>query len=182
MVSAARAGVQTSYRPSNRCRGRDGSSERQRARPARGQQPGRRGAERSEAGLDGTPAKWLLPTPASTRPGMPDPPPRPAPSPEEIASRANRTAFNRATLAEWGVPWPPPAGWRRELERRHAEGLTVQPIEGAPPKGQKRGRRPGAAPGEAPKAPTSGTREPDGQVSVRDVGPIDPANPPPWLD
>lgn len=32
--------------------------------------------------------------------------------------QTKRGGFTRETLAEWGVPWPPPKGWRRELERR----------------------------------------------------------------
>ena len=42
-------------------------------------------------------------------------------SPEEIvAARTAKGGWTRATLARWGVPWPPPHGWRRELERRYA--------------------------------------------------------------
>ncbi|TDO37888.1 hypothetical protein [Paractinoplanes brasiliensis] len=33
------------------------------------------------------------------------------------ASRARRGGWTRETLAEWGVPWPPPAGWREQLRR-----------------------------------------------------------------
>ena len=33
------------------------------------------------------------------------------PSPEEIAA----VRHTRAQLAEWGVPWPPPKGWRKRL-------------------------------------------------------------------
>ncbi len=28
-----------------------------------------------------------------------------------------RGGYTRTQLAEWGVPWPPPRGWRRQLER-----------------------------------------------------------------
>lgn len=39
-------------------------------------------------------------------------------SAEEVeAARSPRGGWTRATLASWGVPWPPPAGWRRALER-----------------------------------------------------------------
>jgi hypothetical protein len=39
-------------------------------------------------------------------------------SPEEVeAARSPRGGWTRATLAAWDVPWPPPAGWRRALER-----------------------------------------------------------------
>jgi hypothetical protein len=25
--------------------------------------------------------------------------------------------FDRAALERWGIPWPPPAGWRKAVER-----------------------------------------------------------------
>lgn len=31
------------------------------------------------------------------------------------AARTRRGGWTRETLAEWGVPWPPPAGWRQQL-------------------------------------------------------------------
>ncbi|WP_326844566.1 hypothetical protein OHB33_41195 (plasmid) [Streptomyces sp. NBC_01558] len=41
------------------------------------------------------------------------------PSPEEIAAAATpKGAWTRAQLAEWGVPWPPPKGWKGELIER----------------------------------------------------------------
>ena len=58
------------------------------------------------------------------------------------------------------------------------------PAEAALDDNDRESRRPpagGASLSEAPKVPTSGTREPDGQVFVSDFGPIDPAAPPPWL-
>lgn len=44
--------------------------------------------------------------------------------PEEIQdARSPRGGWTRETLARWGVPWPPPAGWRRALERgEHTKG------------------------------------------------------------
>lgn len=40
------------------------------------------------------------------------------PSPKEVlAARTGKGARTRAILAQWGVPWPPPKGWRAELER-----------------------------------------------------------------
>jgi len=43
------------------------------------------------------------------------------PSPEEIeaidAARTTGGGFTRARLAEWGIPWPPPRGWKVRLER-----------------------------------------------------------------
>jgi hypothetical protein len=31
------------------------------------------------------------------------------------AARSPRGGWTKAQLAEWGVPWPPPKGWRRAL-------------------------------------------------------------------
>lgn len=37
-------------------------------------------------------------------------------TPEEIeAGRTGRGGWKRETLAKWGVPWPPPRGWRKRL-------------------------------------------------------------------
>jgi len=39
------------------------------------------------------------------------------PTPEEIeAAKTERGGWTRKQLAAWGVPWPPPKGWRRKLE------------------------------------------------------------------
>lgn len=39
------------------------------------------------------------------------------PSAAEIeAAKSPAGGFSRATLAAWGVPWPPPKGWRKRLE------------------------------------------------------------------
>jgi len=39
------------------------------------------------------------------------------PTREEIdAARTPRGAWTKATLASWGVPWPPPKGWKARLE------------------------------------------------------------------
>jgi hypothetical protein len=39
-----------------------------------------------------------------------------APSPEQVeAARTPAGGWTRAQLAEWGVSWPPPKGWRRRL-------------------------------------------------------------------
>jgi hypothetical protein len=37
---------------------------------------------------------------------------------EIIAARTNAGGWTRETLARWGVPWPPPKGWRRALVAR----------------------------------------------------------------
>lgn len=44
------------------------------------------------------------------------------PSPQIIENcRSVRGGWSQATLAAWGVPWPPPKGWRQDLERRWRE-------------------------------------------------------------
>lgn len=51
------------------------------------------------------------------------------PSPEEVeAARTPNGGWTRETLAQWGVPWPPPKGWRRELLRAAAD-TTGEPVE-----------------------------------------------------
>jgi hypothetical protein len=41
------------------------------------------------------------------------------PSPEEIeAARTPAGGWKRDQLAAWGVPWPPPKGWKDELTER----------------------------------------------------------------
>jgi hypothetical protein len=40
------------------------------------------------------------------------------PTPEGIeAAKTKRGGWTREQLAKWGVPWPPPKGWRAGLER-----------------------------------------------------------------
>lgn len=44
------------------------------------------------------------------------------PSPHDvIAAMSPAGAWTAITLAEWGVPWPPPHGWREALEYRWFE-------------------------------------------------------------
>ncbi|MEU4847960.1 hypothetical protein [Streptomyces gilvosporeus] len=41
------------------------------------------------------------------------------PSPEEVAAAQTPTGgWSKKQLAEWGVPWPPPTGWRKHLEAK----------------------------------------------------------------
>lgn len=41
------------------------------------------------------------------------------PSPTEITAAATKNkGFKKATLAEWGISWPPKEGWRKQLEAR----------------------------------------------------------------
>ncbi|WP_435190027.1 hypothetical protein [Streptomyces sp. bgisy126] len=52
------------------------------------------------------------------------------PSPEEIeAARTPAGGWTRDQLAAWGVPWPPPKGWKDEL----AERWRAADPDGAPP-------------------------------------------------
>ena len=51
------------------------------------------------------------------------------PSEEQIeAARTPAGAWTRAQLAAWGVPWPPPGGWKAALIREHREGVTREPL------------------------------------------------------
>lgn len=60
------------------------------------------------------------------------------PSPEEVeAAKTPRGFWKRATLARWGVPWPPPAGWRKRLE---AEWRKANDLED-PAEARERRRR-----------------------------------------
>jgi hypothetical protein len=60
---------------------------------------------------------------------------------EEIeAGRSPRGGWTRATLAGWGVPWPPPKGWQQRLlegdsaspesrkSARRENGSTARPV------------------------------------------------------
>lgn len=56
---------------------------------------------------------------------------------EEVeAARSPKGGWTRATLAKWGVPWPPPRGWRRVItldhprKRGQAESTDSRPIRG----------------------------------------------------
>jgi hypothetical protein len=41
------------------------------------------------------------------------------PSEEEIEkARIPQGGWTRKQLAEWGVPWPPPKGWKSQLARQ----------------------------------------------------------------
>jgi hypothetical protein len=39
------------------------------------------------------------------------------------AKRTLRGGWSRAQLAEWGVPWPPPKGWKKRLEQKGLPGV-----------------------------------------------------------
>jgi hypothetical protein len=38
------------------------------------------------------------------------------------AGKSARGGWTRAQLAQWGVPWPPPKGWKRALLGQLADG------------------------------------------------------------
>ncbi|MET9402333.1 sigma factor-like helix-turn-helix DNA-binding protein [Kitasatospora sp. NPDC002965] len=65
-----------------------------------------------------------------TLPGQDDPaPPVPGepvcPTPEEIeAARTPAGGWRRSQLAAWGVPWPPPKGWKQRLTARSRSGRS----------------------------------------------------------
>lgn len=37
---------------------------------------------------------------------------------EIAAARTEKGGWTRETLERWGVPWPPPKGWKRDLLNR----------------------------------------------------------------
>lgn len=44
------------------------------------------------------------------------------PTKEEIeAAKTLRGGWTREQLAKWGVPWPPPRGWKAALEANNKE-------------------------------------------------------------
>lgn len=46
--------------------------------------------------------------------------------PEEVeAGKSVAGGFSRRQLAEWGIPWPPPKGWRRQLKREYFDWLVA---------------------------------------------------------
>lgn len=50
-----------------------------------------------------------------------------------LAGRSRKGGWTRATLARWGVPWPPPKGWRKAL-------IAGAPIPEHQPKEQRLGK------------------------------------------
>ena len=55
------------------------------------------------------------------------------PTREEIeAARTPSGSFTKQQLAQWGISWPPPRGWRRQLEEEaEAASATAQDRVGA---------------------------------------------------
>lgn len=53
------------------------------------------------------------------------------PSAEEIdAAKKPGGSWNRGQLAEWGVPWPPPKRWRKDLLQRRVVAEIYSTREG----------------------------------------------------
>lgn len=50
------------------------------------------------------------------------------PNEEEIlAARTAQGGWTKAQLAEWGVPWPPPRGWKERLvEESRLQGFRLE--------------------------------------------------------
>jgi hypothetical protein len=47
------------------------------------------------------------------------------PSPEEIENaRTEKGGWSRETLAQWGISWPPPKGWKRQLRDLYNKGKS----------------------------------------------------------
>ncbi len=44
---------------------------------------------------------------------------------EACRTPAGGYSFTRSRLAAWGVPWPPPPGWRQALERGYDNSSTA---------------------------------------------------------
>lgn len=43
-------------------------------------------------------------------------PPRSVPRSEIVAAQTAGGTWTKEQLATWGVPWPPPRGWKQRLE------------------------------------------------------------------
>jgi hypothetical protein len=42
------------------------------------------------------------------------------PSPEEVEqAKTKNGGWTRTILAEWGIGWPPPKGWKKELYKKY---------------------------------------------------------------
>lgn len=64
---------------------------------------------------------WVIKPRPIPRP-KPAPPDAYLPSPDVVENaRSAGGGWAQSTLHAWGVPWPPPAGWKAALERRWRE-------------------------------------------------------------
>lgn len=62
---------------------------------------------------------WSPPRPPAatqTQLSLGAPSPRKVPREEIERCKTERGGFTKKLLAQWGIGWPPPAGWRRALE------------------------------------------------------------------
>ena len=46
------------------------------------------------------------------------------------AAKTPKGGWTKAQLAEWGVPWPPPSGWKRRLvkESEKSEVASIRTV------------------------------------------------------
>src|SRR3954465_9055147 len=104
--------------------------------------------------------------------------PRPAPSPQEIACASTSTkvgAWTAKQLAEWGVPYPPPRGWRAEMIRLHALGLDVTPLPYRPKDRQaQKVEREASSASLSSAATTTQSTAPQQWNPITDIGTPDP--------
>ncbi|MFI1363355.1 hypothetical protein [Streptomyces griseochromogenes] len=55
------------------------------------------------------------------------------PSPDEVtAAQSSGGGWTKKQLAEWGIPWPPPQGWRKHLERKWRGEDVAPPLRQEP--------------------------------------------------
>jgi hypothetical protein len=62
----------------------------------------------------------------------------PVPSPDEIeAGKTAAGGYTASTLKQWGVPWPPPTGWKQKLraEWQKEHPPEHRPLQGPPKPG-----------------------------------------------
>ena len=56
-----------------------------------------------------------------------------APSPEDVEKAKTRSgAWTKRQLEQWGIPWPPYRGWKKDLERvwREQNGKQKRVLRG----------------------------------------------------
>lgn len=89
--------------------------------------------------------------PQAEQPAQRAPDVRPVSEAEIMAARTPKGSWTRATLASWGVPWPPPEGWKQRL----IQGLPQEPPRSKAAPAQ----RPLSGTGPGPRIP--GPLDPD---------------------
>lgn len=73
--------------------------------------------------VDARPVVRLAPPVEQPALVAPAPDVRPVSEAEIMAARSPKGSWTRATLAQWGVSWPPPQGWKERL----IKGLAQEP-------------------------------------------------------